>query len=276
MSPRPTATILALAAAAILALPIPTAAVHAMALGGGETAGVQDLLPDLRMADLYDIHLQRKKGQLKLRFGSIAWNLGQGPLEARMNKRVGREMTSVRQIIYRSDGTTRSEERDISAFYSGDGHNHWHLEKFVVVILTAIPQTGQPVPTEIRRLRKIGFCLTDNFRAPEELRPPNSVTMPAYSWRGCGTRKSKKLKMGISVGWGDEYKEYFAHQIVNVTGVPAGDYRLCATVNQNGEWTETDTTNNSSWTDISMNPSTLTVTVLAQGTGDCSVPPPTP
>ncbi|HEY8135416.1 MAG TPA: hypothetical protein VIF08_05185 [Candidatus Limnocylindrales bacterium] len=267
--------ILALALGAALALPIPAAAAHPIGLESGPGAGVEDLLPDLRMADLYDIHLQRaRSGDLRLRFGTIVWNLGRGPLEARIRGRDGREMTDVRQIIYRSDGATRSVDRpNLFAFYSGDGHNHWHLPGFVVVLLTAIPQSGQPVPTEIRRLRKIGFCLTDNFRAPDELRPPNSAPRAFYSWTGCGKRNATKLKMGISVGFGDEYKEWFAHQLVNVTGVPAGSYRLCATPNQGGDWLESDNLNNSSWTDITMNPSTMTVTILRQGTGDCSVPP---
>ena len=79
--------------------------------------------------------------------------------------------------------------------------------------------------------------------------------------------------MGISVGWGDEYKPNFAHQVVNVTGLAAGSYRLCATVNKNAEWTEMDVTNNSSWTDITMNPSTMTVQVIGHGVGACSTPP---
>jgi hypothetical protein len=79
--------------------------------------------------------------------------------------------------------------------------------------------------------------------------------------------------MGISVGWGDEYKDWFAHQLVNVTGVPAGTYRLCATVDTNADWIEADDLNNSSWTDITLNPSTMTVTVLREGTGDCTIPP---
>lgn len=274
MARRHKVTILALALGVALVLPISVAA-YPISVVAGPDVGVQDLLPDLRMADLYDIHLQRaKNGDLRVRFGTIVWNLGEGPLEAGIRGREGREMTGVRQVIHRSDGTTRSVAHpNISAFYAGDGHDHWHLPGFVVVILSAVPQPGGAVPTEIRRLRKIGFCLTDNVRAPEELRPPNSATKVAYWWTGCGKRYATKLKMGISVGFGDEYQESFAHQIVNVTGLPAGSYRLCATANKNTEWAEIDYTNNSSWTDISMNPSTMTVTVLAQGIGDCSVPP---
>jgi hypothetical protein len=261
--------------AATLAIPIPVAASNAMTLGQGPTVGVRDLLPDLRMADLYSIHLQKtKSGELRLRFGTIVWNLGEGPLEARSNKRDGRLMTHVRQIIRRSDGTTRSEEHpNVQAFYAGDGHNHWHLPGFVVVILTTIPQVDQPAPSEVRRLRKIGFCFIDNFRAPDELRPPNSAPRTVYPWTGCGDRSSIRLKMGVSVGWGDEYKPEFAHQLVNVTGLSAGSYRLCATANKNGEWSEMDKTNNSSWTDITMNPTTMVVTILNHGVGDCAVPP---
>ena len=99
MTRRHSLLILALAAAAIVAVPLPASAAYPIGLGTGPSAGAQDLLPDLRMADMYDLHLQRKNGELKLRFGTIVWNLGDGPLEARMNGRVGREMTNVRQII---------------------------------------------------------------------------------------------------------------------------------------------------------------------------------
>jgi hypothetical protein len=275
MSLRATPAVLALAAAALLAAPVPAAGFHPTVTSSAPGLGADDLLPDLRMAAMYDLYLSRAgNGDLRLRFGTIVWNLGRGPLEARMRGRDGREMTDVRQIIYKSDGTTRSVGRpNLSAFYSGDGHNHWHLPGFVVVVLTRVPQAGQPVPTEIRRLRKIGFCLTDNYRAPEDLRPPNSVLRPFYSWTGCGKRSATKLKMGISVGWGDEYKAVFAHQVVNVTGLAAGTYRLCATANKSGDWLESDNLNNSSWTDITMNPSTMSVSILRQGIGDCTVPP---
>ena len=105
---------------------------------------------------------------------------------------------------------------------------------------------------------------------------PDGPTRAVYWWTGCGKRSATKLRMGISVGFGDEYKEWFAHQVVNVTGLPAGSYRLCATPNKNSEWSEMDYTNNSSWTDITMNPSTMTVTIVRQGDGSCTDPPSTP
>src|SRR5690349_3212673 len=81
--PRRFAT-LALAVGALLALPIPTAAAYPMALSEGPAANPGDLLPDIKMAPIYDVSLKfTSAGKVRLRFGSTIWNIGQGPLEAR-------------------------------------------------------------------------------------------------------------------------------------------------------------------------------------------------
>ena len=71
-------------------------------------AAVTGLLPDLRMAEPYDLQVTRSSsGFYKLRFGTIIWNVGDGPLEVRATARSGKEMTEVVQIVHRTDGTTR-------------------------------------------------------------------------------------------------------------------------------------------------------------------------
>jgi hypothetical protein len=237
-------------------------------------AAAADLLPDLKMAPIYDPYLQRDNGKVRLRFGSIVWNIGQGPLEARGTHRVVRRMTEIRQVIYASNGTTRSiTPPGVIGSYTGDGHDHWHLSNFV--LSTLYPTTAEPTPPapeDVRRLRKVGFCLIDSVRIPPDMRPPNPATSRAYPVSGCGTRNSQLFKMGISVGWADVYPASIAHQWVDVTGLPAGDYRLCSTPNPAGAWQEVSRANNSAWMDLHLNVAANQLTILGQGAAECQPP----
>jgi lysyl oxidase len=235
-------------------------------------AAASDLLPDLKMAPAYDFEIEHgRKGKVRLRFGTIVWNIGQGPLEVRGSGREGRKMTILRQVLKRSDGGTRTiaGPPDIYAFFSGDHHDHWHISKFVIVSLFPMPTGPEgPAPSAVRHLRKIGFCLTDLVRVPLALRPPDSGKR-AYPYTGCGNSDSVRFKMGISVGWGDDYKSWFAHQSVDITGLAAGNYRMCITPNPGGAWLESTITNNSSWVDLSIDIAHDNLAVLQRGETEC-------
>jgi hypothetical protein len=229
-----------------------------------------DLLPDMRMAPIYNIYLQTgEHGRKKLRFGTIAFNVGDGAMEVRAGGRRGREMTNIAQWVYRSDGTGyRLPKPGARVFFQGDGHDHWHVERFFAMRLKPLDGSGDPSLS--RRIRKIGFCLVDAvpLRGPE--RPPNAADAPFYLF--CGAPDSRKIKVGVSVGWGDDYPPEFTFQSVNVDGLPEGDYRLCATVNPRGLWTEKDDNraNNSYWTDLHLNVANDELTVIGSGDTPCS------
>jgi hypothetical protein len=233
-------------------------------------AAATDLLPDLKMAPMYGFELQKKNGHVRLRFGTIVWNIGLGPLEARGSQREGRRMTRLVQIVKRSDGDTRTvTPAGVAAFYSGDGHDHWHVGGFVVASLYPRSMADGTVTGTVRALRKIGFCLTNLVKVPLAQRPANSGLRYDYPYTGCGKSTSVRFKMGISVGWGDDYKSWFAHQAVDITGMAAGEYRLCATPNANGAWLEVTRTNNSGWTDLYINPAKNELRIIAQGETEC-------
>lgn len=254
-----------------LASALVAAASIAQFAGAPPVAAASDLLPDLKMAPVYDVAIERgNNGKVRLRFGAIVWNIGQGFMEVRGTDRVKRKMTVLRQVLQRSDGGTRTIAGPvgIAAFYSGDHHDHWHISEFVIVSLFRVPTTGSPPPTDVRHLRKIGFCLTDLVKVPEALRPPGSGRR-AYPYWGCGNADSTKFKMGISIGWGDDYKPWFAHQSVNITGLAKGNYRMCVTPNPGGAWLESTIDNNSSWVDLAIDIARNNVTVLARGETEC-------
>jgi hypothetical protein len=137
--------------------------------------------------------------------------------------------------------------------------------------------TGNPADPEIsptyaqRGLRKIGFCLTDLVRAPASLRPPNAASRIRYPVSGCGTDGSTSVRMGISPGYGDDYKPHFNHQLIDITALPSGTYRMCATVNETGLWREKgdNLANNSSWVDLEIDADRPSFQVVDTGDSDC-------
>jgi hypothetical protein len=244
-------------------------------------AGADEQLPDLKMGDVYNVQMQRGEdpSRVKLRFGTIVWNVGDGPLEVRAEDREGGVMNTVYQVIRTAGGSEIYAPPGAAAFYAGDGHNHWHIQTFIVIRLfpkAPVSTAGhEDSPTYNERgLRKIGFCLTDLVRAPAELRPANSATHIAYPVSGCGTIKSDSFRMGISPGYGDDYKPFFNLQLIDVTGLPAGEYRLCATVNSTGLWREKadNRENNSSWVDMDLDSAGHKVHVTSSGDTDCEAP----
>lgn len=245
--------------ALLLGLPAAAAGAGPDRTGAGRAGGVPvDLLPDLRMAKLYGFDLEeRQNGHVRLHFGTIGWNMGDGPLEAR-GKREGSSETGmrVRQRIYDSDGGFRSRQTPAVMFYAGDGHDHWHLRQFMYIQLY-VP--GDP-SGDVYGLRKLGYCLIDARQRNDP--PAGSPPLPVYPDGNCGTASSTFVQTGLSVGWGDDYPPAFAHQWIDVTDLPAGDYRICSSVDALGDFVESDESNNQRWTDVHIDVAAGAVTAL--------------
>lgn len=258
------------------------ALVSATAAPASPVAAAEELLPDLKMSIPYNLKLQDgQNGHVRLRFGTIVWNVGDGPLEVRAQQRNGRIMSDLAQWISTRSGAGHAySPPGATAFYAGDGHDHWHIKTFIVISLYS--KTGDPAEPELaptfneRGLRKIGFCLTDLVRAPANLRPANAAPRLRFPVAGCGTSDSDSLRMGISPGWGDDYKPFFNQQLIDITGLEAGVYRMCATVNGSGLWREKNGNldNNSSWVDLELDPARPSFKIIDSGESDCESPEP--
>jgi hypothetical protein len=243
-----------------LALPVGAAGVRTPA------GPVVDLLPDMRMAPLYSFSIETTaSGRKHLHFGTIGWNVGDGPIELRGRKvDPSDDYMQMRQRIYRSDGSYRDRTTSTVAIYDiGDHHHHWHIRQFMLVQLY---KPGDP-NQDVYGLRKIGYCLLDARHMPSP--PPNSPASPVYPLSACGHQTSKKITIGLSVGYGDDYPPNFAHQWVDITDIPFGIYRICTTVDPLGEYTEKDETNNQRWTDVKINLTTNKVKAMATAVGAC-------
>ncbi len=213
-----------------------------------------DVLPDLGMAQLRDIQIQKTAdGRKLLRFSSIVVNVGAGPFEAhgqRPDTTVSTMTTT--QRIFDSAGLYLDRPTDAIMYYSGDGHNHWHLrdlEDFELVRL----DNGRLVGTGAKH----GFCFYDNYRYGSTQDPfyTRQTSPPA-----CGRYSSDlKVTMGLSRGWGDIYRYTLPDQYIDVTGLVSGKYRLKATADADNWFVESNNTNNFTWVDIQLKTSSVRI-----------------
>ena len=147
---RPAALILVgLAVAAVLALGRPPAA-----------GAAADRLPDLGMARLRDFSIDTttRPGRRLLRFTTIIVNIGAGPFETigRRSSTATTQMT-VTQRIHNSAGSYREISTPAVMFWSGDGHDHWHVRDVEAYRLIRL-DNGRRVGTGAKH----GFCYFDN------------------------------------------------------------------------------------------------------------------
>ena len=200
------------------------------------------LRPDLGMAKLRHFEIeQTSDGRKLLRFSSIVVNVGAGPFEVqgqRPDTTVSTMTTT--QRIFDGAGQYLDRPTDAVMYWSGDGHNHWHLrdlEDFELIRL----DNGKLVGTGAKH----GFCFFDNFLY-------GSTQDKAYPrWKSCGKQPSDlKATMGLSRGWGDAYWRSLPDQYIEITGLTSGRYRLLGTADADNWFLESDDSNNFTWVDL--------------------------
>ena len=230
-----------------------------------------DKRPNLQMLQLRDWRIQTSGGRRLLRFTTIFVNAGPGHFELRGRRSSSGDATmDMDQVMYRWDGSRRLINTPAVARYSGDGHDHWHVQG--VVTYEAWKESE---PLLMRRGAKAGFCFFDTTAWALTLR--GARRSPYYQEEWCGTRSSMTSRVGVSVGWGDRYPWSFAYQWIDITGLPGGTYRVRATVDIQNFYDERVETDNCVWTRIRIPApgSTRGPTVLSNGS-DCGTDAITP
>lgn len=224
-----------------------------------EVAAATDRLPDLRMWWLDDFRTETVGGVRLLRFTTNMTNEGAGPLEVRGTR--GSQAEShmrTQQVIYNDAGGSRLVENRALMEYAADGHDHWHIQG--VMLYQMWSGDGQ-----VRRGHKVGFCFLDSRRM--------IGSAPAvYGGHTCGDQSSLNNRMGLTVGWGDEYPANFTFQWIEISTLPPGDYIVQARADEQDWYVESNETNNCAWAQIRITASDGPVTVLAADRS-CAAPP---
>ena len=234
-------------------LPIATPAVAPARAGG-------DLLPDLAVAPLTEFRVETVGGRRLLRFTSTMVNVGAGHFELRGHRDNASQPMIMEQWIYATTARPAAPNSIVPtgavAMYSGDGHNHWHVQEMVRFDLWDASVTA--------RGAKIGFCFFDTD--PYDLSLPGASPTAWYAGSACGSDPNALgNSMGMSIGWGDRYSWFLPNQWVDITGLPSGTYTVRARADPNGNFLETNDLNQCAYATVSVSATASTVTVLQSG-----------
>ena len=224
-----------------------------------DVAAAVDRWPDLTMANLSSFRTEHAGAERRLRFTTNMVNEGAGPLEVR-GSRASRNEPHLRtqQVVYSTEGGERGVASRALMEYAKDGHDHWHIQG--VMLYQMWSDDGQ-----VRRGTKVGFCFLDS-------RWMFGGTPSAYSEAMCGDNGDLSNRMGLSVGWGDEYPANFAFQWIDITTLADGDYTVQARADEQNWYVESNEGNNCAWARVRITSTDGAVQVLSQGR-TCLAPP---
>jgi hypothetical protein len=205
-----------------------------------------DRVPDLGMARLADIRIERTGSRRLLRYSTTIVNVGAGKFEVRGHRASTAEPTmSLVQRVYDDAGGWREVATTGAMIFGGDGHNHWHVRDLQQSELFRLTDDAY-----LTRSDKRGFCFWDNVKYRLSL--PGAPQSQVYHESGCGRTDSLNTAMGLSIGWGDIYPSTLPDQFIDVTHVPDGHYRLVVTADPFGWFTETSNDNNFTWVSLEL------------------------
>jgi glucose/arabinose dehydrogenase len=184
----------------------------------------------------------------KLGFRSAVRNVGTGPLiiEGHGDGRcwgagscASPTMTADQLIV--GDGRSTRGVPGVGGlrFTISSDHNHWHLLGFDRYELRRAGSSEAVVED-----RKTGFCLGDRY-AVTSLVLADAPAEKVYR-TNCGKDQPglQRVREGISVGFGDDYKAFLEYQDLPLTGLPDGRYVLVHRVNVDQRLREMSYANN--------------------------------
>jgi hypothetical protein len=208
-------------------------------------------LPDLRMGPIQDMRIRESPdGRRLLRFSTLLVNMGAGPIELYGQRPdTDTDTMPVTQRIFDNAGGYRDIRTSAIMFFSGDGHDHWHVKGLQRYWLEPLDGSGQA-----RKGAKEGFCVHDV--SPYDLTLPRAPERRIYTTNAtCGEREDEEalhVEMGLSIGWVDVYAYWLPFQWIDITGLPSGTYRLWTVADPKKQFKESRETNNYTWNKIEL------------------------
>ncbi len=201
--------------------------------------GEEETLPDLVPFAIEDTYLTTLNGRTILKFSSIFWNQGGGPVELIPDPETaelkGDIEHDVFQRILHEGGTYRNKL--VGTFLWHAPHGHYHFSDFANYLFGPT-EGGTTIPeVKIKKSR----CLWDTKAVALNLKG-------APSKKIFNTCKNNKERQGVSVGWADVYPHTLPDQYLDVHDAPPGIYRLSFQVDPSNRFVEQRTDNNTSVT----------------------------
>ena len=185
--------------------------------------------------------VEETEGRRLLRFATVAANLGTGPLDviADADPGVNANDETVATVQRIWTDTWHFSDQTSGEFVSHPTHDHIHFDAFERYRL--LDDKGEVVASS----EKVSFCLRDSVLV-SETRP--AVTGPMLAvLDDCGDRQQV-----INPGFGDHYHALLDDQWIDVSGIAAGTYTLEITVDPNDLLAESDESNNTGQTMVTI------------------------
>jgi len=210
--------------------------------GDGATDDPVDY-PDLRMREPSRLRIANRQdeGKTILRFETIVWNAGTGPMELRPDNREDEATTYAFQRLYVRDENGELDfvrEASVGNFAFHPEHKHWHFADFAAYELHKVANDGSIDDEIVASSEKVSFCLLDD----EEIDLGLEGAPQDSEYGQC----KQDTNQGISPGWGDSYESFLPGQNIDITGVPDGDYFLVYRTDPANLIEESDEDNNTS------------------------------
>lgn len=216
--------------------------------------GVPDgLLPDVVPVPPRDLQVATTSGGgTELLFSTTYYNQGAGPLELRFDESVRLRGDTERPVYQRIMGEGGvHEDKQVGIFLWHNEHKHYHFADFVMYKFERLSHEPEVLVDNI----KATFCLRDVTRALLDI--PNKSAEGEY--KTCG-----REVQGASIGWGETYYFDYPGQNFDISGKPAGRYRLTTTLNPDRYLYESDYRNNTSSVTFDLDPAAMTVSNVVE------------
>jgi hypothetical protein len=202
--------------------------------------------PNVVLFPASDIRIEeRSDGTTHLRFSTLSWNSGAGPLELRagtVDTVNGKQ--EVIQRIYLDDGSYRDVKA--GSFVYHPGHAHVHFDDYALYTLQPVVANG----AADRISSKTTFCIIDTSKV--NLKLPGAPRRAIY-------KTCDATMQGLSVGWGDKYPYSVLGQSIDITALPDGEYNLKIEIDPKYQIVESNDSDNISTVRVQLTNGTVTV-----------------
>lgn len=201
-----------------------------------------DLLPDLvPVADesknyMYggEFDLTDEPGRVLYRFDGVIANFGDGPLELFETTDPEGPTQDIYQNVYNTEGGFTQHYLVTFENYTPGPFGHLHYERIARYNLREVlPDNG--IGDVVATQDKTSHAVVDSVKVNGSL--PNSPPSAQYT-------SVNDNPLGVSIGYADLYRRTIPAQRIDVTGLASGEYWLEVIIDPDGNFIESDTTNN--------------------------------